>query len=107
MKKLILLVSFIVSILPSYAVEPKYLVHTSAKDIEFKKARALKWYEDNVDKGKFYGYDANKHVDWLKNRALKWHENYTVNGKFYFVHSDHELAFTKKKALRWYERNSQ
>ena len=107
MKKLILLISFIVSILPSCAVDPRYLVHTSARDIEYKKAKAFKWYEDNIDKDKFYGYDANKHINWLKNRALKWYENNTVNDKFYFVHSDHEMAFTKKKALRWYERNSQ
>ena len=93
--------------LVSYAFEPKYTVHTSLKDLNYKKKKSFEWYSDNVDKNKFYWYDCSKHVKWLKNRSLRWYTDNITNEKFYFVHPDHELAFTKKKALRWYSRNSQ
>lgn len=93
--------------LPLNAFEPKYTMHTSQKDINFKKEKSIKWYEDNLTNNKFYFYDANKHINFLKNRALKWYENNITKGKYYFVHSDKEIEFTKKKALRWHERNSQ
>ena len=109
MKKILLLINLLILFcftLIAYAVEPKYTVHTSAKDIEFKKKKAIEWYTENVDNKKFYGYDVNKHISFLKNRAINWHENNIKKGKFYFVNSDKELAFTKKKALRWYDGNS-
>ncbi len=114
MKKQFLMLFFLGSIfglfnylLVAYAFEPKYSVHTSSKDIELKKKKALRWYEDNVNNKKFYGYDANKHVNSLKAKALKWYENKILNKQFYFVHTDKELEFTKQKALRWHEKNSQ
>lgn len=90
----------------SYAIDPRYAVHTPKKDIEFKKKQSLEWHKDNVENNKFYWYDANKHINWLKNKALRWYENGVTKEKFYFVHSDKELEFTKKKALRWYTKNS-
>ena len=90
----------------AFAVEQKCLIHTSAKDIEFKKKKALRWHTNNVDNKKFYGYDIKKHISFLKTRAIKWYDNNITKGKFYFVHPEHELTFTKKKALRWYDRNS-
>lgn len=106
-KSLLLLIFCNLLSLPSYGFALKNAVHTTARDIELKKAKALQWYENNVDKGKFYFYDAAKQIDWLKNRSLRWYEANITNGKFYFVHSDVELSFTKNKALRWYEKNSQ
>ena len=108
MKQTFLLISLFILLIgnPVIAVTPKYSLHTSLKDVEFKKKKALQWYQDNVDNKKFYGYDAQKHIASLKNRALKWYENNITKGKFYFVHPEHELAFTKKKALRWHDRNS-
>lgn len=109
MKKILLLTNLLVLFcfaLVSYAYESKYAVHTSAKDIEFKKKKALKWHSDNVDNQKFYYYDANKHINSLKNKSLNWYEDKITKGKFYFVNSEKELAFTKKKALRWHENNS-
>jgi len=89
------------------AVQPKYSVHTSGKDIEYKKQKALSWHEDNVDNKKFYWYDANKHINWLKTRSIRWYDDHITNGKYYFVHAEHETAFTKNKALKWHDRNSQ
>lgn len=93
--------------LPLYAIELKYSVHTSLKDIELKKKKSLEWYEDNVNKNKFYSYDINKHIDFLKNRAVGWYENAAAEYKFYFVNSSNELETLKNKSLRWYEHNSQ
>ena len=110
-QKLFLLIGLLVLLsfgftMASYAFEPRYTVHTSLKDIGFKKNKALKWYQNNVDGKKFYWYDANKQINWLKNRVFKWNEDKITNNKFYFVHTDTELGFTKNKALRWFERNS-
>lgn len=102
-----LLIFFLITINSVFAFNTKYTIHTSAKDIEYKKKNAIKWYTDNVTNEKFYWYNAGKHINWLKSRALKWYENDVTKGKFYFVHPEHELAFTKKKALRWHGRNSQ
>ena len=96
MKKLILLVMLAVLVfqsIVSYAVEPKHLVHNSAKDIEFKKKKALGWYQDNVTDRKFYADKSNLQIAQLKNKALRW--------------SDKELKATKDKALKWYSKNSQ
>lgn len=109
MKKILIifiLVNYVLLDMAANAFQPKYAVRTSDKDIELKKTRALEWYKDNVDDGKFYGYNAKKHIDFLKVKALKWYENNISNNKLYFVHADHELAFTKKKAIRWYDKNS-
>ena len=82
MKKLILflqlLAMFAASTAASCAVELKYAVHTSSHDIEFKKQKALKWYDNNV-----------------------------TGGKFYFIKPEQELSSTKQKALRWHARNSE
>ena len=108
MKQIFLLISLILFLVGSsvFAVEPKCLIHTSGKDIELKKKKALHWHTNNVDNKKFYGYDIKKHMSFLKTRAIKWYDNNITKGKFYFVHPEHELTFTKKKALRWYDRNS-
>lgn len=110
MKRIIALIGLLVvfnfTFLISFAFNPKYTVHTSSEDINYKKQKALNWYTSNVDGNKFYFYDAKKHVTYLKNRALAWHVNNYVNNKFYFVHPEHEQTFTKNKALKWYLRNS-
>jgi hypothetical protein len=107
-KKIILILFISALAVPSVsAFDSKYTVHTSLKDVNYKKSKSLEWYSDNIDKDKFYWYDCPKHVKWLKNRSLRWYTDNITNEKFYFVHGDHELAFTKKKALRWYSRNSQ
>lgn len=109
MYRVILLINLLVYLLwlPCFAIDFKYTIHTSIKDIDFKKQKALSWYGDNLDNSKFYLYDFNKQVEWLKNKSLKWHENQIVNSKFYFVDSKKELEFIKNKALRWHERNNQ
>lgn len=105
---LVLIFLFLIQLIsfPCFAYNVRYLVYTSSKDIDYKKNKALKWYENNTDKKKFYFYDMNKHIDWLKNRALKWYSNNHEKGKFYLVHADVEREFCKKKALRWYDKNS-
>ena len=110
MKKLILTINLITLLgfnLSAGAFQPKYTTHTSGKEIEYKKKKALGWYEDNVGNKKFYWYDANKHISWLKDRSVRWYDDHITNGKFYFIHSNHETDFCKKKALRWHDRNSQ
>lgn len=107
-KRIILMMFIFVIAAPyAFAFDSKYTVHTSLKDLDYKKKKSFEWYSGNVDNNKFYWYNCSKHIKWLKNRSLKWHTNNITNEKFYFVHPDHELAFTKKKALRWYSRNSQ
>lgn len=107
MKKILLLTALLTCFsLSAYGLEPKYTVHTSAKDIEYKKKKALQWYSSNVENKKAYENDPVKQISSLRSKALTWYENNITKGKFYFVHSDKELAFTKKKALRWHERNS-
>ncbi|MBI3590407.1 MAG: hypothetical protein HY094_03385 [Candidatus Melainabacteria bacterium] len=110
MKKIFIFLNLLIltgiSISSSFALDPKYTVHTSSADIEFKKKKVMEWYAGNVDGNKFYWYDAKKHVSWLKNRTLRWYKANITDGKFYFVHSDKELDFTKKKALRWFENNN-
>ncbi len=110
MKKTTLIINLILLFgftLAANAFQPKYSVHTSAKDIEYKKGKAFTWYEDNVNKKKFYWYDPEKHINWLKARSIRWYDDHITNGKFYFVHAENEKDFCKKKALRWYDRNSQ
>ena len=107
MRKIFLLTNLIVLLclaLACNATEPKYLIHTSAKDIEVKKKQALQWYEDYVNGKKFY---TDKQAGELKSKALKWYEDQITKEKFYFVNSEKEIAFTKTKALRWFEKNSQ
>ena len=109
MKKIlifIILSNFSFICLSSFAVEPK-CAHTSAKDIEFKKKKALKWHEDQVTNKKSYFVNADKEVAFKKKKALKWHEDQVANKKSYFVNADKEIAFKKKKALHWHDRNSQ
>ena len=109
MRQIFLLISLSILLIGSsaFATEPKYLIHTSAKDVEFKKKKSLDWYKDNVEDKRFYGYDPNKHITLLKNKSLKWYENNIVKGKNYFINSKNESEALKKKSLRWYDRNSQ
>ena len=109
MKKIyfcLILLILINSTFISFALDLQYSVHTSAKDIENRKQKALSWYENNVINKKFYFYDANKHIGWLKNRSLEWYQDNSTKGKSYFIHADKELEFIKNKALRWYDKNS-
>ena len=108
MKKLFLfLILFLASIQLSYAADLKYAVHTSSKDIEFKKKKALDWHENNLNSKRYNWYESNtKNTAWLKDRVLRWYENNVTKGKFYFVKADAELSHKQSKALKWYERNS-
>ena len=76
------------------ANDSKSLVHTTQKDIEFKKSKALAWN------------DIYKQSDLLKKKALKWYEDNFVKNKSYFVDETKESELKKTKALKWYERNS-
>ena len=89
-----LLILFFVSITNVYPVEFKYAVHTSGKDIDFKKNKALKWN------------DPYKEIQKQKAKTLKWYEDKITNKKYYFINSTNELAFKKKKALKWYDSNN-
>lgn len=90
----------------AYAVSPKYAVHTSREDIDFKKYKALNWYNKHSTDRKLYFIDTTKEISLKKNKALKWYEDNIAKGKFYFVDSKAELENAKKKSLKWHEKNS-
>ncbi len=122
MKKIFLLTTFLIIAciffnlafnLASYAYNPRYAVHTSAKDIEYKKKKTQEWYQYNNKNftkdshpAKLHWFNAKKEEEWQKKRALKWHQSNVKDGKFYLVHPEQELKFTKDKALRWHAKNS-
>ena len=78
------------------ANDSKSLVHTTQKDIEFKKSKALAWN------------DIYKESELLKKKVFKWYEDHFVKNKSYFLGKDQvkESELKKTKALKWYERNS-
>lgn len=108
MSKLILLINLLVWLLwlPCFAIDLKYTIHTSTKDIDFKKQKALNWYTDNLDNNKFYFYDFNKQIELFKKRSLRWYENNLVNNKSYLLDMSKEIEYKKNKALSWFDKNS-
>lgn len=102
----------------STGFEGEYLAHTTLKAIEFKKKDALEWFENNVDKKKFYylgftspqSHTATNEIAFMKKEAFEWYENNVDKSKFYHINkhkADKEIALKKDRALKWYERNSQ
>ena len=95
-----------VLLLGSFGFNVKYAYHTSSKDIEYKKAKALGWYDHNSTNKFIFWPNAKKEVVWLKNRALRWYEYNVTDKNLYFVNPEKELSFLKSKSLKWYEKNS-
>lgn len=100
-----------------------YLFHTTKKAIDFKKSDSLQWYDNNVNKDKFYYlsfyhpkfHNATNEIAFQKKEALQWYDNNVNKNKFYYLSFYHEkfhnatneITTQKKKALRWYGNNSE
>ena len=109
MRKIFLLINLLLLCLlnlMAYAFDSKYVVHTSAKEIEYKKKKALSWHKENIEDVKvkteskelILTHDPKKEMEFLKSKALRWYEG---------IKSSNEMEFSKKKALRWHANNSQ
>lgn len=99
MKKIILPVTLIILFYPfftlyTHAFNIDYSFHTTKKDIEFKKNKALAWN------------DIYNESELLKKKALKWYENNLPRAKDFFADPVKESEFKKTKALKWHDRNS-